>query len=80
MFPKGDNTLVHIPDRRLYDRTQFTCILVLRLRSLPFQYTCIIYYFCTHLKFYTSSEQYFLHLYPYDLDLDAFRFWNLRSW
>ena len=61
----GDNSFAHIPDRRLHDCTQFTCILVLRLHTLPFQYTCIIYYFCTHLKFYTSSEQYFLHLYLY---------------
>ena len=63
----GDNTFAHIPDRRLHDCAQFTCILVLRLYTLPFQYTCIIYYVCAHLKFYISSEQYFLHLYLYDL-------------
>ena len=63
----GDNTLAHIPDRRLHDCAQFTCILVLRLRTLPFQYTCKTYYVCAHLKLYTSSEQYFLHLYLYDL-------------
>ena len=40
---------------------------LLRLHTLPFQYTCIIYYVCAHLQFYTSSEQYFLHLYLYDL-------------
>jgi hypothetical protein len=63
----GDNTLAHIPDRRLHDCAQFTCILVLRLRALLFKYTCIINYVCAHLKFYISSEQYFLHLYRYDL-------------
>ena len=52
---------------RLHDCAQFTCILVLCLCTLPFQYTCIIYYICAHFKFYTSSEKYFLHLYLYDL-------------
>ena len=32
----GDNMFVHIPDRRLHDCVQFTCILVLRLHTLPF--------------------------------------------
>ena len=66
----GDNTFAHIPDRRLHDCAQFTCILVLRLRTIPFQYTCIIYYVCAHLKIYPmyfKREQYFRHLYLYDL-------------
>ena len=57
----------HIPDRRLHDCAQFTSILVLRLRTLPFVYTCIIYYVCAHLILYTSSEHHFLRLYLYDL-------------
>jgi hypothetical protein len=28
----GDNTFAHIPDKRLHNYPQFTCILVLRLR------------------------------------------------
>jgi hypothetical protein len=36
------------------------------MRILPFKYTRIIYYVWAHLKFYASSEQYFLHLYLYD--------------
>jgi hypothetical protein len=63
----GWHKFVHIPDRRLHDCAQFTCILVLRLHTLPFQYTCIIHYICTNLKFYTSSKQHFLHLHMYDL-------------
>jgi hypothetical protein len=39
----GDNTFAHIPDRRLHDCAQFTCILVLRLRTLPFQYTMYLH-------------------------------------
>lgn len=52
-FQLGDNTFVHILDKRLHDCTQFTCILVLCLCILPFQYTCLIYYVCAHFKFYT---------------------------
>ena len=44
----GDNTCAHIPDMRLHDCAQFTCILVLRLRTLSFQYTSIICYVCSH--------------------------------
>ena len=62
----GDNTFAHIPDERLHDCAQFTCNLVLRLRTLPFQYICIIYYICAYLKFYASSENYCRHLYLYD--------------
>ena len=39
----GENTFAHIPDRRLHDCAQFTCILVLRLRTLPFQYTMYLH-------------------------------------
>ena len=31
----GDNTFAHIPDRRLHDCAQFTCMLVLRLQMQP---------------------------------------------
>ena len=64
---QGDNTFAHIPYKRLHDCAQFTCILVLCFPILPFKHTCIIYYVCA---------QYFLHVYLYDLDLDAFRFWK----
>ena len=39
----GENTLAHILDRRLHDCAQFTCILVLRLCTLPFQYTMYLH-------------------------------------
>jgi len=39
----GDNTFAHIPERRLHDCAQFTCILMLRLRTLPFQYTLYLH-------------------------------------
>ena len=67
----GDNLFAHIPDRRLHDCTiahlYFSVMFAHTTFPIYTLYTCIIYYFCTQLKFYTSSEQYFLHLYLYDL-------------